>query len=280
MVRTHLRSSLAAATAVMLLGGGSHLLAIPVSYIVDPLRSSLSLSGGWYGQKLVGASEGSLITSYTGSIDADLTNGSIQFTGANLAAMTSGDYQPGLNGGPGKAAADYAGVVSAAIRRSHGEVLLALRDVDLGLSSRQLRLGSDGAFKAAGVVGDVSGTLDYAGLGLFGALGHNQAPIHLAGLHNARGTGEISQANNIETLEIPIDIEVTPAATRPDCRSSHGFPAGVGGFKLHLEGMIFATRDVPVAAVPEPATGLFLASGAVVLLRRRRVGDARQDAAT
>lgn len=275
MICTSLRRSLMAALAVVLLGGGSHLWATSVSYTVDPLRSSLSVSGTWYGLPIEEVSNGSLTTSYTGSIQADLTSTTIQFTGASLGAENSGDYRPKAHGDPGQAAANYGGIVSIPFRLLRGDVLLALRDLNLGLSSPELGLLPGQAFDAGGLTAGVSGALDYAGVGLFGALGRNQAPIDLAGLHNSKGIGGISQTSNIETLEFPIDITFTPAAIRPGYRPYSAFPIGAGGFRLHLEGTIFATSQRPGNITPEPATALLLASGAVVVLRRRRARDVR-----
>jgi len=84
-----------------------------VTFTIDPTRSSIALSGsisnaslGTLPLKQQGA--GSLTTTYTGSIMADLTPPYIDFPGGSLIlANTNGTWKPAVGGGSGSAPADY-----------------------------------------------------------------------------------------------------------------------------------------------------------------------------
>jgi len=88
--------------------------AAPVTFTIDPTRSSIALSGSLsitalgetYPFTQQGA--GSLTTSYTGSIMADLTPPYIEFPGGSvILANTNGTWKPAIGGGSGSAPADY-----------------------------------------------------------------------------------------------------------------------------------------------------------------------------
>jgi len=88
----------------------------PVAFTIDPARSLISLSGnlqGGFGTLPFSAQgAGSLTTSYTGSVLADLTPPSIDFPGGSmLQANTNGTWQPAVGGGTGSAPADYGGQI-------------------------------------------------------------------------------------------------------------------------------------------------------------------------
>jgi hypothetical protein len=89
----------------------------PVTFTIDPTRSSITLSGDLANSDLgtfVFAAQGigSLTTSYTGSILADLSPPNIQFPGGSvIQAKTNGTWKPAGGGGSGSAPGDYGGQI-------------------------------------------------------------------------------------------------------------------------------------------------------------------------
>src|SRR3954452_2482132 len=81
-------------------------------FTIDPLSSSLSLSGTVAGFALTQQGPGSLTTTYSGSINADFDSSTIQFNSAAAAAAINGNWQPLPGGGSGSAPANYGGQAS------------------------------------------------------------------------------------------------------------------------------------------------------------------------
>jgi hypothetical protein len=79
-----------------------------VVFAIDPARSQLTLSGKIAGYAFTTQGPGSLTTTYSGNINANLSGSTIQFTGSStITARTNGIWQPAVGGGAGGAAADY-----------------------------------------------------------------------------------------------------------------------------------------------------------------------------
>ncbi|HZL78636.1 MAG TPA: hypothetical protein VFC17_07260 [Candidatus Limnocylindrales bacterium] len=81
---------------------------------------------------------GALATTYSGSINADISGSTIQFTGSSaIIAKINGVWQPAVGGTPGSAAADYGAQISIyGIYTGYG----AARNVILDLNSPSLTL--------------------------------------------------------------------------------------------------------------------------------------------
>ncbi len=108
------------------------------TFTVDDTQSFLTLSGGVGSIQLMSQAPGSLVTAYTGSLqaDVDFTNGLIKFVkGDGIMAEDSGDWQPRADGSLGAEPADYGGRINFL-----GMANFAFRDIDLKLSSNQLPL--------------------------------------------------------------------------------------------------------------------------------------------
>jgi hypothetical protein len=87
--------------------------AAPEVFTIDSSQSQVTLSGAVAGFTLSAQGAGSLTTTYSGSINADISGSTIQFTGSSaIAAETNGVWQPAVGGASGSAAADYGGQVS------------------------------------------------------------------------------------------------------------------------------------------------------------------------
>jgi len=98
--------------------------AAPVTFTIDPSRSSIVLSGNVVDASLSSTAfpftaqgAGSLTTKYTGTILVDLAPPNIQFPGGStITAETNGTWKPAVGGGttstPGSAPADYGGEIN------------------------------------------------------------------------------------------------------------------------------------------------------------------------
>jgi hypothetical protein len=242
-----------------------------VSYTVDTAQSTLNLSGSWNGLTLWHRPAGSLATSYSGSIQADLTDTSIHLLDANLDADSSGSYRPRFDGRGGRQAGDYGGFFRLGAHGLRGNLNTAFRDVVLDLASAPMLL-SGGAFDAAlATVTAASGAMDYAGAGLLRpVIGQGRAPITGVDVANAtEASGLLALTNGIETLTLPINATF---AVNLDSGIADEYDA----FQLTLTGTIVASRESGDAGrgepdLPEPATLSFLAVGfSVIWMRRRR----------
>jgi hypothetical protein len=88
--------------------------AAPEVFTIDSSQSQITLSGAVAGYPMSVQGAGSLTTTYSGSINANISGSTIQFTGSSaIIAKINGVWQPGVGGTPGSAAAaDYGAQVS------------------------------------------------------------------------------------------------------------------------------------------------------------------------
>jgi hypothetical protein len=122
----------------------------PVPFTIDPTRSSITLSGSIASTQLgtipfTAQGAGSLTTSYTGSVLANLTPPAIQFpSGSLIQANTNGSWKPLVGGGSGKAPADYG---AEAIESEVITGYFADRNLQFDVASPQATL-TNGGFNA------------------------------------------------------------------------------------------------------------------------------------
>lgn len=103
-------------------------------FIIDTNLTSFTVSGSVLGAAFVQQGAGSLTTKYGGTVQADQTAGTIQFTGTSLiTAQTNGSWQPLAGGGAGSAPADYG--ASASLYGGAVSVVAALRSVLFDVTS-------------------------------------------------------------------------------------------------------------------------------------------------
>jgi len=112
--------------------------AAPEVFTIDSSQSQISLSGTVAGFPMSPQGAGALATTYSGSINADISGSTIQFTGSSaIIAKINGVWQPAVGGTPGSAAADYGAQISIyGIYTGYG----AARNVILDLNSPSLTL--------------------------------------------------------------------------------------------------------------------------------------------
>jgi hypothetical protein len=123
----------------------------PVAFTVDPLQSSVALSGTLAGQAIHEQGPGSLTTTAEGGFQADIDdspggNGIVFYNNGNdIFADNSGNWQPRSDGSSGAEPANYGGMVNYL-----GTALAALRHlnwgVDTGGAGFALNDNGDGSF--------------------------------------------------------------------------------------------------------------------------------------
>ncbi len=124
--------------------------AVPLVFTVNPSLSELTISGEVTAGDISAQAPGSLTTTYSGTINVDLTDSTITFTGGSLiAAQTNGTWQPAVGGYPGYASADYGGTntedIGTGIGGTHPPGNFALRNVIFDLTSPVLA-ATNGSF--------------------------------------------------------------------------------------------------------------------------------------
>ncbi|MGI8603865.1 MAG: hypothetical protein ACR2OZ_12830 [Verrucomicrobiales bacterium] len=201
---------------------------IPVTFTLDPARSSVTMSGTVQGNTISQQGAGSLTTRYDGTLKTDLRGNSIQFTtGSFVDAEVNGNWEPKIGGAAGNDPADYAGQAL----NLFATVKAALRNLLLNVTSQALPVSGTNfnasaiefAFPSSG-----SSSLDYRVTGLITDSGTRT----LSGLaSNAVGsTGTLVTAGNRQELTIPIDATFQFNLFAPN------------DVTLHFTGSLVATR--------------------------------------
>jgi hypothetical protein len=181
----------------------AQLAAAPVTYTIDPNQSSLLASGLLAGDVPFSQTFGSNRTTYNGTISADRTDTSIQFTFGSAidADRQPSRQQPDIGGEDGSAVADYGWVASGMFT----DVYAAFRDLVFDLSSDPLTVAGNGNFDSGFDIIYASGSVDvnwgfqwtskdFTGRTIFNA---------------SSGTPSVVAANNVETLTLPVRFSTT-----------------------------------------------------------------------
>jgi hypothetical protein len=224
---------------------------LSVNFVVDPSVSRLTLSGDLGGTPIQQQGAGSLVTSYTGTINAsyDQANGLITFNaaGTNVVANNSGTWQPAVGGGSGSAPANYGGQITiafvtarAAVRNFAANVTSSALNVDgsgnFPVNSLTLTTTAGTADYNAGIIG--SGTASIAGQSATNAATTSGSVVNTPG----GGPGDFD-------LSVPIDITITQV---------------VQGMTAHLRAMgtVTAHAQTPVISLNGYSAFLDTTSGA------------------
>ncbi|HAV64110.1 MAG TPA: hypothetical protein DCY13_17305 [Verrucomicrobiales bacterium] len=117
------------------------------TFVIDPEKSTLTLSGTALGAALQQQGPGSLSTTYSGNILADVTENAVTFVGGStMAAANSGSWGPGAGGAAGTAPANYGARATTGL----GSGTAALRELLFDITSESIpTLG--GTFAADGL---------------------------------------------------------------------------------------------------------------------------------
>lgn len=232
------------------------------TFTVDPAQSELTLSGfvdlSSFAAGLTAtfepqvASPNSLLTSLTGSIDADLAGGSIEFISASLDADVSGIYEPDSSAG------DYG--LTSTVPLNPPSVLAgqsivgAVRNIVFSLSSGPLPIDSNDQFDLSNdtFADIIAGVVDTDVLGQVAVMGSRTNPI--ADINDMPGT--LTTDGMTQSLEMPLTLVFDNSGLEPQPL----FP-----MEVTFAGTIVATRTIP-----EPSALIFLGCGSLFALRRRR----------
>lgn len=215
----------------------SSALAEPKTFTVDQTQSSLFISGTVSGFAFEPQGSGSLTTSYTGTIEVDLTDSELTFTGGSLiAGVNNGTWQPGIGGGAGGAPANYGG--SAFLIVASG--VAAVRNVLLDVTSAPITL-ANGAFAATNLVfsfaPSATTAIDYSFTGLISGNGTRTLSGEFTNANPANATLQMQGAELILTL--PVDISGVATAQSPN------------DVQYRLRGQIVARAAAPVTLAIE-----------------------------
>src|ERR1039458_2699505 len=210
--------------------------ATPVTFTIDNSQSVISVSGLMVNFAMTPQGTGALITSYSGSINADPSGSTIQFTGgSSINAHTNGVWQPAAGGAAGSAPADY-GAQASGIYSFFGFITVygGLRNISFDVTSPVLPV-TGGAFNGTNLVfsfASINAALDYYSSILHGSLA-------LTGYAtNTVATGATETVNgSTQTLVIPIDATFFFKLVSANDTT------------VHLTGQLVATN---LAALPAP----------------------------
>ena len=200
-------------------------------------ESVLSLSGTAINIAIQPQEEGSLSAAYSGTLRILLADSRIQFQPASqIDAQPSGEWEPKSEGKSGSAPADYGGIVPG--NALFGNTFAAARNVKFTLTSDWTELSERNEkmeFSASSLLfaipADLDSVLDTATLGLFPIrLG---TPIDgISGLNRQETPASLAVQGNIQTLTIPVQVEVFARILSDD------------DLKLTFSGQIIARRNL------------------------------------
>ncbi len=189
-------------TIILLLG--SALLSVHAeTFTVDPTASTLTISGmNLFVGAFVPQGPNSLVTVYTGTIDARVCGGAITFNSAAVAASINGTWEPAAGGMAGSAPADY-GIAFETV--TFPPAFAAVRNLVFNMTSSSIGVTAGGFDSTQITLSASSGTTDYTG-----PLGSGTIDLTtLASGPNRAMSGLLTINGNVETLTIPIQFSQT-----------------------------------------------------------------------
>jgi hypothetical protein len=205
------------------------------TFNVDQTGSSLAFTGTAFGQPIQQQGPGSTTTTYHGTINVQLTPGSINLPGGSqVIANNSGSWQPMPGGIAGSAPANYGGQVTIPV---FGTGRAAVRNAVFdGTTSPPLALsgGNSATFTPDILFAATAGDIDY------------NAPIAGVGSDTIAGDSANNTSPNPGTLNIvagPAPGGATATLTVPVDFMLVVNVGGVGNGEFNFDGSIRATRS-------------------------------------
>jgi hypothetical protein len=214
-------------------------------FVVEQASSTITLSGDIGGTKVQPQGNGSLSSTYTGSIVAewDLNALTIHFVkaGTALSATVTGNWQPLPGGGSGSAPAVYGGKVSILFITAN----LAVRNLVVsGFTADTLTLSEAGpySFPSTQTITALAGAADY-NAGAFGSGSENLSGLSGDNQTPDPGTFEDLGSGSYRVTEpISVTIRVTIS----------GLPT-----TLHIDGQIVANAVLPMVNLTDGSGSTF-----------------------
>ena len=203
--------------------------ASPAVFTIDNSQTVIAVSGVIAGFPFSQQGSGSLTTSYSGNINADLSGSTVQFTGGSaISAQNNGTWQPGLGGASGSAPADNG---AYALAYSFFPVYGALRNIVLDMTSPGLPVTA-GNFDGNSLVfsfATSAAALDYESSAIGGG---GSLALDGDSTNTIVGQATISTNAGVRTLSFPINTTFVFTLLSPDDSS------------VHLTGQIVATNSI------------------------------------
>ncbi len=196
------RVAFAGGTAAALLFLSLPLHADALTFTVDPTRSALTLSGSAFALPFTpqGGNAQALVTSYAGTIQANLSAGVLTFTGGS--AIT-GQLNPGHPFTPAGTGTDNYGVAASGFVPGFGVATIsgAYRDFTLDITAGTAQNG----LAAAGMsLSLTAGKLDYSG-----SLSGTSSLVGAGGANTSAGLVSLTSAGGFDTLSLPVHFQIT-----------------------------------------------------------------------
>ena len=222
------------------------------TFTLDPVASTLTVSGTLLGQPFVAQNPGSLTTGYTGTFAIERVGDAFTLTSDTPDALNQLlPQRPGRNTS-GAEAANYGLMRPGAATEP---LLGAIQQMNVYVSTAfgpPVSLGAGGTFDPAAIGMFVSdGALFWYTSGT-----SNEVDLHGTGAPNAAAAlGSLVSAGGVETFTLPIRLTAVRDVRTP------------GDTVLTFDGQFVATR-----VVPEPGGVIWITAGAVMVLGRRGRG--------
>jgi hypothetical protein len=249
-------AALAVSLGVVIAAAAESARATVYTYTIDPQRSSLTVTGNLTGNEASPQTFGSLTTSYSGTIVANVGSGKIAFTGGSsiVAADQPSEQQPYTDATFGSAPANYGRTASSSL--FGGTSLEAIRDLKLDMWDTTFGDGiaiNNGNFSSTSLQPHITdGTSDV--LSGNTAVETDLSPGVLVNRSSA-GFSTLEQVGQTETLTLRLD------GAGPFYSVYQTYDTNMG-----LTGTLVATRTV----TPEPGSCAALLGIAGVAVMRRR----------
>lgn len=199
-------------TAVIGIFATPHVVAAPVAFTIDPARTTVTLSGyvsipGVGNYAFQPQAGGSLSTTCTGTILADISPPSISFPGGSLVSTANnGNWQPAPGGVTGSATADFGGKITPPLTTGY----FAARNILLDITGSPVAL-TNGSFDAGRLVINYltnsipPATLDYRVTSFIAANNTNGTSQVSGFATNTTALARLTNGAGLLTLVIPVN---------------------------------------------------------------------------
>ena len=227
MTNSALRSGWLGTGTLIGIAGMMSMMADTATFTIDPAQSAITISGTVAGGTIKEQGPGSLTTKFAGTIQAEVNNAVIQFSGGSqITAQNNGNWAPAANGATGTAPANYGGIATVVIIQANA----AVRNIQLDAFSGPLTV-SDGHFDSTGLFfmfsTNSASVLDYNA----GFIGTGSEALAGYATNQVTSGATLTASGSTQVLTIPVN-------------ANHFFELlSPGDSQLILKGQLVATRS-------------------------------------